>query len=672
MSTIFRQTNGVQILGTIALRGWCWVLCLPLLSQAAELDLYRPSAISTEGIPTIPPTIWNRLQQYQSIRAARFRGWSPDGRGLLIQTQFGNTVQLHRVYEPGGRREQLTFHSEPVDGQFIPKHPRGALWVQYSQGGDENTQCARVIPGHPWQMWTDGRARHVAGPIFHTGTMAAVGSNRRSSRDTDWYIVRLDQPDDWQEVLRVDHQTWYALDWSRDGRWLLMQQYISINQSRLALLEISTRTLNYLPSPTGSDEPVAFGVARFLPNSREILLSVDARGEFLELARFSLDQQQYVWLAPDIAADVEGISIDPLSGNAVVCYNLAGLSQLYLWHEDQRHALSLPPGIYDHLEFSPDGQELGFTWSRLDGPADVYSYHLATQRLTRWTYSELGGLSDKMFIAPVLIEYPTFDGRQIPAWVFLPQGSASEEAHSPTPVLIQIHGGPESQYRPHFSPRDQAWLQELGIAIIWPNVRGSRGYGKTYLKLDDRERREDSVRDIVALLDWIESQPRLDSRRVAVMGGSYGGYMTLATAVHASQRIRAAVDIVGIANFVSFLEHTSPYRRDLRRAEYGDERDPQQRAFLERISPVYQAEQIRCPLFVIHGRNDPRVPLAEAEQIVPKVRNQGVEVWTLYADNEGHGFRKRENVDYMTAAITVFLQRHLGIELRSPRAALQE
>jgi dipeptidyl aminopeptidase/acylaminoacyl peptidase len=313
--------------------------------------------------------------------------------------------------------------------------------------------------------------------------------------------------------------------------------------------------------------------------------------------------------------------------------------------------------------FSPDGSKLALTINTARSPSDTYVLHLGGDaldygRLERWTYSEVGGLDTTAFREPELIEFPTFDTvdgqpRKIPAWLYRPAGDG------PFPVVISIHGGPEGQARPAFSSTYQLWLEKLGAAVLVPNVRGSAGYGKTYVALDNGFRREDSVKDIGALLDWIGTQPDLDEDRVAVFGGSYGGYMVLASAVHFSDRLKAAVDIVGISSFVTFLENTQDYRRDLRRAEYGDERDPEMRAHLEKISPVNNVEHIRIPLFVVQGENDPRVPVTESIQMVEALREQGQPVWYMNALNEGHGYRKKENRDIYQQATVLFLRTHL-------------
>ena len=318
----------------------------------------------------------------------------------------------------------------------------------------------------------------------------------------------------------------------------------------------------------------------------------------------------------------------------------------------------MPVGQIYNLAFSPDGSSLGMVINTSKSPSDVYVLSFADRNLVRWTYSEVGGLRSDTFVEPELVRYETFDRvdgrpRTIPAFYYRPKGTG------PFPVLVSIHGGPEGQRSPSFSPLTQYYVNELGIAVIDPNVRGSSGYGKSYLLLDNGFKREDSVKDIGALLDWIDERPELDGERIAVIGGSYGGYMVLSSMTHYNDRIRAAIEIVGISNFVTFLENTKDYRRDLRRAEYGDERDPDMREFLNRISPATNAVRITKPLFVAQGLNDPRVPASESEQMVEAIRENGGNVWYLLAKDEGHGFRKKVNRDYYNFAVVMFLEQHL-------------
>lgn len=632
-------------------------------THADEPDRRRPTALTATGVPEIPSSLMDRLRQYQSVRSSAFRGWAQDGNGgMLVATQFGSTVQLHRVYVPEGRREQVTFEEEPVSGQFVPGRTDGTLLLEMAKGGNENFQIYRRLGqyGRP-ELWTDGQSRNLLGPINDGGTHAIIANNKRNGRDMDLFLVALGERSEWTEVLRVDNQTWHAHDWSPDGKQVLISQYVSINETHPAVLDIASKKVTPLPKPPGQKDgsgPVAFANLRFGADSQTVYLSTDAENEFQKLYRLNLTTGQYVphaaWSGS--AWGVEEIAMDRQRGEVAMVTNEDGASALWLLEGEGVRRLPVPTGVVDHVEFSPDGRHLGFTLARPNAPADAFSWDLAHNKLEQWTFGEVGGLDPQTFIEPTLIRFPSFDQRSIPAFYFAPKGASPNKK---VPVLIQIHGGPESQSRPTFSGIEQFYLNEMGIAVLVPNVRGSAGYGKTYLTLDNGPRREDSVKDIGALLDWIAQQPELDASRVAVSGGSYGGFMVLSSLTHFPTRLRAGIDIVGIANFITFLETTSAYRRDLRRAEYGDEREPAMRKAFEQMNPTANAHKIKSALLVAHGKNDPRVPFTEAELIAPLVRKNSAPVWTIYADNEGHGFRRRENRDYLTAATVMFLEQHL-------------
>ena len=647
-------------------------------------DPFRPPAITTENVPVVPQAIIERLRQYQNMRSAGFAGWSPDGKGILVQTRFGNTSQLHRVYEPGGRRDQVTFFDEPASGRFIPNETYGNLLVTMSAGGNENYQVFHLnrITGQATQL-TDGQSRNQLGPVLYDGSRMIVSNNARNGRDTDLYIAHVNRHGSLKMILRTNGEYWRPVDWSRDKFTLAINRYVSINETYPALLDIVTGRKTELPLLALK---TSYGAMAFTPEGKSLYVACDANGEFRQLARVDLDTFEYSWLTEEIFWDVSEIEIEPNSGLVAFTTNEDGAGALYFLgnvHSEKPQTIfgrgggyvleldrpfraDLPLGIISSLEFSPDGRQLGFTLSQPDAPADAYSLNLSDGKLTRWTYGEVGGLDTIRFISPMRIQFPTFDmltnsegkkePRMIPAYYFKPHGASKER---PVPVLINIHGGPESQYRPYFSGTDQFYLNEMGFAVIRPNVRGSRGYGKSYLQLDNGELRENSVKDIGKLLDWVKQQPELDESRIAVYGGSYGGYMVLGSLTNFPDRIRAGVDLVGIASFTTFLKNTSPYRRDLRRAEYGDERDPKMQAVFARINPTSSAHKIKSELLVAHGRNDPRVPFTEAVQIVEKVRKSGKQVWTVYADNEGHGFRKKANRDYLDAVIAMFLAESL-------------
>jgi dipeptidyl aminopeptidase/acylaminoacyl peptidase len=360
----------------------------------------------------------------------------------------------------------------------------------------------------------------------------------------------------------------------------------------------------------------------------------------------------------DAGWDVEQVDVSPDGSTVAFTTNEDGISRLHLLDTatgQHRAVEGIPSGVISFLDWRDDGSEIGFSLQSAATPLDVYSLMLATREITRWTRGELGGLEYARLAEPERIRWTAFDGRHISGLLYRPPPSFTGSR----PVIIDIHGGPESQERATYLGRYNYFLNELGASIVFPNVRGSTGYGKTFASLDNGLRRLDSVRDIGALLDWIATQPDLDAGRVMVMGGSYGGYMTLAVASMYPERIRAALDIVGISHMGTFLRNTESYRRDLRRVEYGDERDSTMAAFFEESAPLTNAGRITRPLFVIQGANDPRVPRSEAEQIVARVRENGSPVWYLLAMNEGHGFARKENTDYQFYATIMFVREYL-------------
>jgi dipeptidyl aminopeptidase/acylaminoacyl peptidase len=644
-------------------------------SSAADADppvrTANDGKVILSGVPDVPAEISQRLQPYHHTRAAAFADWTADGSAIHILTRFGDVPQLHRVDMPGGARHQLTFIDEPV-GSAIRRPEHVEVLYRMDAGGGEFFQLFLYDPTTGrHQRLTDGRSRNT-GPVFsRDGRQIAFTSTRRDGCSNDVWLMSVHDPESARPLLPAsDGALWNAADWDPEAARLLVQRYVSITESEIHLLDLATGDRERIagdPAQAGSHVPIAFD-----RNAAGIFMTTDCLGEYKQLARLDLDSRRIELVTDDIEWDIEHVAFDRARSRAAFVANEGGVSRLYLLdpeHRRHRCVQSIPDGVVEGLGFSPDGRRLALTWNSATGPSDVYTLDLGSDPLdhgglARWTFSEVGGLNADDFIAPELIEFPSFDGRMIPAFLYLPRRESpgdrtSSSGGSPYPVVIHIHGGPESQVRPVFSSLYQSWINEYGIAVLTPNVRGSSGYGKTYLRLDNGMLREDAVRDIGGLLDWIGTQPDLDQNRVLVYGGSYGGYMVLASLVHFGSRLRGGVDIVGISDFVTFLEHTERYRRDLRRAEYGDERDPDMRAFFERISPLRNAERITAPLFVIQGQNDPRVPVTESEQIVTRVRASGRPVWYMNALNEGHGYARKENQDLMRDLVVLFFLQHL-------------
>ena len=515
-------------------------------------------------------------------------------------------------------------------------------------------------------MLTDGESRNGSVVWDRSGKQIAYRSTRRNGASNDVWVMDVSNSETAQMVLQSpDGTSWSASDFSKDNRKLLILNYVGNADSRIHLLDIASGELRLLAGNAdnpSSNFPIAFDL-----EGTGFWFVTDVKGDFRQLAWQSLESGSKPHIVTaDSPWNVEGGELSHDRNRGVFSVNVDGMSQVYLLDtisQEFTPVSVIPTALVGGLEFSPDDSKLGLTLNTSKTPSDSFVLQLGEGaleygELQRWTYSEVGGLDTESFIEPELVHYPTFDStsdgpEKIPAWLYKPAGAG------PHPVIVVIHGGPEGQSRPSFSSTYQMWLKKLGTAIIRPNVRGSAGYGKHYMSLDNGFKREDSVKDIGALLDWIATQPDLDTNRVAVYGGSYGGYMVLASAVHYSDRLQAAVDVVGISNFVTFLENTQDYRRDLRRAEYGDERIPAMREHLQNISPLSHVDKIKIPMLVIQGQNDPRVPVTEAIQMVDALRAASQPVWYMKALNEGHGFRKKENRDVQQQAMMMFYEEYL-------------
>ena len=636
-------------------------------ADAGAAVLPVPESIVATGAPPIPRAHEEDLLPYENIRAAIFTDWHPKERRILIETRFAESVQLHEVAMPMGTRTQLTFYRDPINaGLYRPSNP-DQLVYSLNEGGAENYQLFLLDrrTGHS-RRFTDGTHRFVSPLWSHNGKWLAYSGNARNGRDMDVYVADPSTPGSERRLLEVQGD-WEPVDWSADDRRLLILEGISANESYLHWVDVASGELHTItPRNPRKEEPtVAYATGLWSADGRSVFTATDRDSEFLRLARIDLASGRQTVLSGDIPWDVEGFDLSDDGRLLAFTVDEDGVSKLHLLDTATGKALAapeLPAGVAAGLAFRPGAHEVAFSLSSARSPQDVYSYDPERRRLERWTASEAGGLNAEAFVAPELIHYPTFDTvrdgarRMIPAFVYRPP---ADRFKGRRPVYINIHGGPEAQARPSFRGSENYLLNELGVALIYPNVRGSAGYGKSYLKLDNGRLREDSVKDIGALLDWIATQPDLDSSRVMVAGGSYGGYMSLAVMTFYSDRLCCGWDSVGISNFVTFLEHTQEYRRDLRRVEYGDERDPQMRAFLEEIAPAKRASRITKPLLVSAGANDPRVPVTESDQIAAAVKGNGVPVWYLVGKDEGHGFAKKSNSDYQRAVLFEFVRRFL-------------
>src|SRR5712664_3215899 len=671
------QRNAIVLrMETTMMRRLTAILSVAALLVGAEVgrSVLRPYAASAQdgtiapaenlivaGMPAIPASLVETAGRYGSYRSATLADWSPTRREMLIATRFADTAQLHLVKMPGGERQQLTFVADAVTGGRF--HPNGGDYILFEKdvGGGEWYQLYRydVATGNV-TLLTDGKSRNLMGPWSSGGDQLAYMSTRRTGKDTDLWVMNPADPESDRLATKLEGGGWWPEDWSPDDSKILLKEALSLNEAYLWLVDTKTGEKTALmPTGTKRGDKIAYVEARFSKDGKGIYVTTDSGSEYMNLAYVELGRPEIKYLVTGTAAkwDVERFDLSRDGKMLAYVKNEDGASVLHvlsLAGKGQLAVPKLPPGVITSLGWHPNSHELGFSLTNAPGPGDCYSLDVATGKLERWTTSETAVKTDA-FPQAELVKWKSFDGKEITGFLYKPPAKFTGKR----PVLVLIHGGPEGQTQATFLGRSNYYLNELGIALIYPNVRGSTGYGKTFTMMDNGFKREDTYKDINALFDWIGTRLDLDAERIAVTGGSYGGHMTLAVSTFYSDRIRCSVDIVGMSNLVTFLEHTEAYRRDLRRVEYGDEREPKMREFLEKIAPMNNIEKIKKPMFVIAGKNDPRVPVSESQQIADALKKQGTPVWLLIANDEGHGYAKKKNQDFLFYATVMFVRQFL-------------
>lgn len=635
---------------------------LNLLSFSLMAQRTPIGNLLVEGVGEIPSSVSEQLEQYQNIRSANFADWDASGKGLYITTRFADVAQIHHLSKEGAYREQITFFKEPITSVSTCTNPEKDGFL-YSRdiGGNEQFQIYYWDRNNGTStLLTDGKSRNGSYRWNKKGDKIAFTSTKRTGQDLDFYIAPLNNPSDTKLILENKGGGWDIADWSQDESRMIVNNYTSINEVKAYLLYVASGNLEEI-NPTGKQ--ISYGNSKFSKDGKGIFFTSDEDSEFRTLRYYDLATKKMSKII-DINNDVDIMELSENGSKLAFVINEGGYSKPYLMDTKTLKYAPLilgSSGVITQIRFNEDNNRIAFGLSTPSQASEVYVHDLKAKKTERWTYSETVGLNPANFSQAKLIEYPTFDKdeqtgktRMIPSFLITPKNASGKQ-----PVLISIHGGPEGQSMASFNVINQYWANELDIAILVPNVRGSSGYGKTYLKLDNSMLRENSVKDIGALLDWIATQPNLDASRVAVIGGSYGGYMSLACMTNYNDKLKCGIDLFGISNFVSFLKNTSAYRADLRRAEYGDERDPKMAEYFQKISPLTNIRNITKPILIYQGENDPRVPLSESEQMVEALKQNGVPVSYLRAKDEGHGIAKKANRDYTYASISWFLKKYL-------------
>jgi dipeptidyl aminopeptidase/acylaminoacyl peptidase len=634
---------------------------LPLSVFAQEATLPVPSNVTVEGVPAIPVALAEALASYGSARQALLLAWHPTRRQVLISTRFGNVPQIHAVSGPGMDRAQLTFFREGVQRgstAYEPIHGDYFVFTKDAGGGTEALQLFRydVATGRA-TMITDGKSRYGSPAWSHKASLIAFECSRRNGKDRDLYVMNPLEPASLKMVAQTEG-SWSVSAWSPDDSELLAMSAVTNEEKHLWRVKVATGEKTLL---TEGDK-ARWDMAQYSPDGKSIYGLSNRGGDTLRIWRTDVAGVKWTPLTKEDEG-VESFALSPDGRTLAVTFDSTTSSRLELIDAATsavRLAPRLPAGqLIGAPQWRPGGAEVAFSLWSLRTYGDVYSVNAKSGGVERWTTSELGPFNPESLPEPEIIKWKSFDGVEMSAVLYRPPARFT----GPRPVIINIHGGPSganARERPRFQGRSAYFLNELGIALLMPNVRGSFGFGKEFERLDDGPLRENAVKDIGTLLDWLGKQPFLDKNRVAVTGASYGGYMTYAVAAMYSDRIRCAMAASGISDFTAYLQTTELQRQSNRRAEYGDETDPAMAAVLKRISPVTNASKIRVPLMIVHGIQDTRVPIAQGKEMASVVRANGQPVWTVFFEDEGHFmFRSAANNDFYFYAWMMFVQKFL-------------
>ena len=646
----------------------------------AETPLPPPPALRVEGAPALTASAVRAFQRYADIVGHAFVDWHPTQREMLVahRAPGSSTPQIFRLRGPLQALEPLTTGPERVtDAEWEPERGRYIVFER-DIGGNEAAQVYRLDPDTKaaTRLTADGERHALAGWLPKQGRLivssvpldrTAAGGRRTevTTRLTAIDPLAPDAPGGRRVLAELPGPGWFNLVVAPDERQAVITRYIAATQSETWLIDLPAagpategkpaERRRLLPAP-GETLRAAHFASGWSADAKQLFLVSDRASEFREMMRLDVATGALTRLTGHIPWDVSRGDGDPALPLLAAAVNVDGRDELRLFDRAtgaERRVPAVPPGSVGELRFHRKTGELAVVTDSPQGPSQVHVLDPASGRLEAWTKPLTpAGLDLSQVPDQQIVRWKSFDGRTISGVLSLPPARFAGKR----PVLMLMHGGPEAQSKVGWNGRLNHLLLERGVAIFEPNVRGSSGYGKTFLDLDNGRLREDSVKDMAAAIDWTATHPRLDGSKVIVAGGSYGGYMALAAATRLSDKIAGAYSSVGISHFVTFLENTESYRRDLRRAEYGDERDPSMREFLNAISPLTNAEQVKKPLLITQGKNDPRVPWTESEQIVRKLQARGVPVWYLLAENEGHGFARRENADYQFATLVRFVE----------------
>jgi dipeptidyl aminopeptidase/acylaminoacyl peptidase len=632
------------------------ILLLPASVGAQETSLAIPDRVKVDNVPPIPLSVVDGVAPYGQFRQARLLGWHPTARRILISTAFGNVTQVHEVRSAGGARTQLTFYRDGVTGgaSYDPSG-RYIVFRKDTSGGGEAMQLFRYeLDSGRITLLTDGKSRNGPPVWSHKRGSIAYVSTRRNGKDRDVWVMNPLDPSKGRMIAEVEG-SWEALDWSADNKEVLALELIAgSTETRIWRIDVDSRRRTLVTPKSGP--PARWASAVFGDGGRAIFALSDRDSNVTRVWRCDLTTGAWK-LATKGDLAIEAFAASPVGNQLAVVVDRGATSELqFVDTVTGRHRVvkSIPPGVISNVAWRPVGDAVGIEFAGARTFRDVYAVSATTLAIERWTTSEMGGASQDALPDAEIVQWKSFDGRMIPGILYRP----AKHFTGPRPVMINVHGGPEARERPRGLGRSNYFRNELGMAIIYPNIRGSAGYGNVYEHLDDGMKREDAVKDIGSLLDWIATRPEFDKSRVMLTGSSYGGYITYAASIAYGDRIRCAFAGFGLSDFVAFLDGTDPSRRRDRLLEYGDPADPEVRTFLKNISPLTHASKLKVPLFVAQGAKDTRVPLNQAEAMVRAVRANGTPVWYVVYDSGHEEFTQATN-DFNQYAWVLFVQKFL-------------
>lgn len=649
-----RMKNNVyrKICVTAFLAMWCSVLGYAQVSPQSE-EIAPNANLEVLGIPRIPASLARQVKRYSGAYGLPIAGWDREKRELLLKG-ISSVSWVSRINAPGATPQTWLYlrESHIYDFYFQPQ----GKYLVYNR--DVNGNEAFQMYSYDMQkrtslLLTDGKARSTEPVWSRQGTQIVYSSSPPGNNGVNLNWVNPLDPTSNRVLVTSTGNYLKAYDWSPDDASVVYCEFAANTHSKLWLVEVATGKPQLL---TLQKEVAYYSEPQFSADGKGIYVITDREADVRRLAYLDLATKQFRYLTEGTKWNVEEFRLSPNGKAIAVVMNEAGLSRLYVLDSEskQKQAISgVPDGMISDLHWHPNSVDLAFNFKSSNTPNDVYSVDVKDGKVTQWAHSS--GVPTEKIAVPEAVQWKSFDGKLITGFLARPPATFRGKR----PVIIDLHGGPTEQYRPAYGYEENFFINELGVAKVYPNVRGSSGFGKTFQSLDDGVKREDAVKDVGALLDWIKVQPDLDADRVLVQGASYGGYLALSVAAQYSSRLRGVISDSGMTNLATFLERTEGWRRDIQRAEFGDERDAKMKAYLERIAPLHNAQQIKCPVFVIQGKNDPRVPLNESEALVQVLQQKKMPVWYLLGKNEGHGFADAANRQFQLYASLLFVQEYL-------------